>query len=123
MKKFLFCSFISCLIAGSMASAGIIEIPVENFEQKLNEAIETAPAGSEIVIPAGRFEMTNELVIAKPGITLRGQGMDKTVLSFLHQKTGSQGVFGNADYLTFMDFAVEDAAGNGLKVVQSNSPD
>jgi parallel beta-helix repeat protein len=105
-----------------MASAATIQIPAENFEQKLNEAIETAPAGSEIVMPEGRFDMSNELVIAKPGITLRGQGMDKTVLSFLHQKTGSQGVFGNTDYLTFIDFAIEDAAGNGLKVVQSNSP-
>lgn len=104
------------------AAVAKFEIPSENFEQKLNEVIETAPAGSEIIMPEGRFYMMNELVIAKPGITLRGQGMLKTILSFKNQKNGSQGVFGSADYLTFEDFSVEDSAGNGLKVLQSNSP-
>lgn len=122
MKNALFFTLASCLFYGSFSLAAAIEIPAENFEQKLNEALETAPAGSEISMPEGRFSMNNELVIAKPGIVLRGKGMDKTVLSFKNQKTGSQGVFGNTDYLTFEDFAIEDAAGNGLKVVQSNSP-
>jgi parallel beta-helix repeat protein len=122
MKTLLFLAFVSFFIAVEAVLASPIEIPADNFEQKLNEALETAPAGSEIVLPAGRFEMNSELVIVKPGITLRGQGMDKTILSFSHQKAGSQGVFGNADYLTFSDFTIEDTAGNGLKVVQSNSP-
>jgi parallel beta-helix repeat protein len=125
MKNTLFSTLAFCLFCGSFANVALaakIEIPAENFEQKLNEALETAPAGSEIVMPEGHFKMMNELVIAKPGITLRGKGMEKTVLSFKNQKTGSQGVFGNTDYLTFEDFAIEDSAGNGLKVVQSNSP-
>lgn len=113
------CIFV-CLT--NSAYGKIIEIPVENFEQKLNEAIEFAPSGSEIIMPEGKFSMQNELVITKAGLTLRGRGMYKTTLSFKNQKIGSQGIFGAADALVFEDFGIEDSAGNGLKVVSSNSP-
>lgn len=111
---------VSCVALTAHAKPYVI--PAENFEQKLNEAIEFAPAGSEILMPAGHFAMQSELVITKPGLTLKGQGMHKTTLSFKHQKVGSQGVFGAADALVFEDFGIEDSAGNGLKVVSSDSP-
>ncbi len=114
---------ILCLsFAGVLTHAATIQIPAENFEQKLNEAIESSPAGTEIVMPEGRFDMANELVITKAGLKIKGQGMHKTTLSFKKQKVGSQGIFGSADFLTFEDFGIEDSAGNGLKVVSSHSP-
>ena len=113
----LFLSF-----SGSLSQAVTIQISAENFEQKLNEAIESSPAGTEIVMPKGRFDMTNELVITKAGLKIKGQGMHKTTLSFKKQKVGSQGIFGSADSLTFEDFGIEDSTGNGLKVVSAHSP-
>lgn len=101
--------------------AKTVQITAEKFEQKLNEAIEFSPAGTEIILPEGFFSMDNELVITKPGLTIKGQGMRKTTLSFKNQKVGSQGIFGSADNLTFEDFAIEDSAGNGLKVVSAHT--
>lgn len=109
-------------LSAAYAHAATVQIPAEKFEQKLNEAIESSPAGTEIVMPEGFFSMTNELVITKPGLKLKGAGLHKTTLSFKNQKVGSQGIFGSADFLTFEDFGVEDSAGNGLKVVSSHSP-
>ncbi len=114
-------SLLVLLFSVELHAGSTFQVPVENFEQKLNEIIENAPNGSEIVMPEGFFEMNNELVITKHGITLRGQGMKKTTLSFKHQKVGSQGVFGSADALVFSDFGVEDSAGTGMKVMQANS--
>lgn len=121
MKK-LFIAFLVLLAAPAFSmSSKRVQIPVENFEQKLNEAIEAAAPGTEIVMPEGRFYLQNELVITKAGVHLHGQGMAKTILSFKNQKVGSQGVFGSAHALEFSDFAIEDTWGNGLKVVQANT--
>lgn len=96
-------------------------VSAENFEQSLNEAIENADYGSEIVMPEGKFSLKSEVVITKHGLKLRGQGMDKTILSFKEQKVGAQGVLGTANSLEFTDFAIEDSFGNALKVVSAKS--
>jgi parallel beta-helix repeat protein len=122
MKKFrlfyaLLCGF---LLLSPQAFAKNIEVPSENFERKLNEAIEDADFGDVIILPQGHFHMQSEVVITKSGLTLRGQGMRQTTLSFKNQKVGAQGIYGSGDQLVFEDFAIEDAWGNGLKVLQAN---
>lgn len=102
-------------------NAQIYNVSADNFEQSLNAAIESADHGSEIVMPEGKFFLKSEVVIIKHGIKLRGQGMDKTILSFKNQKVGAQGVFGSANALEFSDFAVEDSFGNGIKVVSAQT--
>lgn len=45
------------------------------------KALAEAPAGA-IEIPAGRYKITKILEITRPGIVLRGEGPDKTILCF-----------------------------------------
>lgn len=99
----------------------VFQVSAENFEQSLNQAIENANNGDEIVMPEGRFLLKSEVVIIKDGIKLRGQGMGKTILSFKNQKIGAQGVYGSASALVFEDFAIEDSFGNAIKVVSAQS--
>lgn len=102
-------------------AAETFQVSPKNFEQSLNEVLEQADRGAEIIMPAGKFFLNSEVVIIKHGIKLRGQGMDKTILSFKNQKIGAQGVFGSANALEFSDFAVEDSFGNAVKVVSAQS--
>jgi parallel beta-helix repeat protein len=50
------------------------------------------------------------------GVTLRGAGMDKTILSFKGQKAGAEGLLVNAGNFTLENLAIEDSKGDGLKV-------
>ncbi len=121
---FIKCSFVVLFLCISSAFAKEHKtylVTAENFEKSLNEVIENAEHGSEIIMPEGKFSLKSEVVIIKHGIKLRGQGMDKTILSFKNQKVGAQGVFGSANALVFEDFAVEDSAGNAVKVVSAKS--
>lgn len=113
---------ISCIFfVSELALAQTYQVSAENFEESLNAAIERADHGSEIIMPEGKFYLKSEVVIIKHGIKLRGQGMNKTILSFKNQKVGAQGVFGSANALEFSDFAVEDSFGNAVKVVSAKS--
>lgn len=118
-------SLIACLFLGfesAFAKAPqTFQVSPNNFEQSLNEALEQADHGAEIIMPEGKFFLNSEVVIIKHGIKLRGQGMGKTILSFKNQKIGAQGVFGSANALEFSDFAVEDSFGNAVKVVSAQA--
>ena len=46
------------------------------------EAIRQCPPHSALLIPAGTYILSDTLIIGKGGITLRGEGRGKTVLSF-----------------------------------------
>ena len=50
------------------------------------------------------------------GVTIRGSGMDKTVLSFAGQKTGGQGVLVKANDFVIEDVGIEDPAGDALTI-------
>jgi parallel beta-helix repeat protein len=101
----------------ALAENRLINIAPENFEADLNEALESMTGPTTITMPAGTFKLSNELLIDRPGLTLKGQGMDKTILSFKEQKAGPQGVLATKDQITFEDFAVEDSFGNAIKVI------
>jgi parallel beta-helix repeat protein len=48
-------------------------------------------------------------------VTIRGAGMDKTVLSFAGQVAGGEGVNVTGNSVTVEDLGIEDAGGNGFK--------
>ena len=50
------------------------------------------------------------------GVTIRGEGMDQTVLSFKNQVQGAEGMLINASDFTIEDLAIEDTVGDALKV-------
>jgi len=44
-------------------------------------------------------------------VTIRGKGMNKTILSFAGQKEGAQGLLVKANDFTIEDVGIEDTAG------------
>jgi parallel beta-helix repeat protein len=86
------------------------------FQKNLQEQLLDAKPGSVITIPAGKYHLTSNLILRANGVTIRGQGMDKTVLSFKGQVAGPEGmlVYGN-DFL-IEGLTIEDSKGDGLKI-------
>ncbi len=89
-------------------------------EQKIADAFATAKDGQLLLFGEGTFKLSNTLVIAANQVTVRGQGMGKTILDFKGQKAGAEGVFADGvKDLLLESFTVRDTAGNGVKVLGS----
>lgn len=84
--------------------------------KKLQEELIAAKPGSVIELPEGKFQFDKTLSNNVNNLTIRGKGMNKTVLSFKGQKAGSAGMLVKANDFTIEDLAIEDAAGDGLKI-------
>jgi parallel beta-helix repeat protein len=89
---------------------------VEETDKIVEEFI-MAEDGAVIDIPAGFYEFTTQLILDnKSNITIKGAGMEHTVLSFKNLKTGGEGIKLVGNNLTIQDLTVEDAPGDGVKV-------
>ncbi len=90
----------------------------KNVEKSLQTQLITVRDGDTIDLPEGHFMFTRSLTLdGKSGIVLRGQGLDKTVLSWRNQTEGAQGfLVSNCRNIVLQDFSVEDAKGDNLKV-------
>jgi len=75
-----------------------------------------ARPGDVITIPEGVHAISRGLSLNVSGVTLRGLGMDKSILSFKGQVQGAEGLLVNASDFTIEDLAIEDAAGDALKI-------
>lgn len=85
-------------------------------EATLRLALETAKPGDVVTIPAGTHAMTRSLILNTDGVTIRGAGMDKSILSFKDQVDGAEGLLVNASDFLIEDVALEDTQGDALKV-------
>lgn len=85
-------------------------------ETNLQERLIDAKAGDVIEIPAGTFSFDRSLSLTVDGVTIRGAGMDQTVLSFADQVTGAEGLLVTASDFTVEDLAIEDTVGDALKI-------
>ena len=88
----------------------------EPYENELRLALEQAKTGDVITIPAGHHEISRSLVLNTNGVTIRGAGIDQTVLSFKDQVAGAEGLLVNASDFTIEDLAIEDTKGDALKI-------
>lgn len=86
------------------------------FAPQLRTRLLDAKPGEVIEIPAGVHHFDRGLSLRVNGVTLRGAGKDKTVLSFKGQSSGAEGLIVNADDFTLENLAIEDSKGDGLKV-------
>lgn len=86
------------------------------FTKHLQEQLILAAPGSVIELPAGRFHVDRVLSLTVDHVTLRGKGLDKTVLSFKGQTSGSAGLLVTANGFTLEDIGFEDMVGDGVKV-------
>jgi parallel beta-helix repeat protein len=90
--------------------------PEKPFEQAFQEKLLDAKSGDMIEIPEGTFTFDRSLSLTADGVTIRGKGMDKSILSFKGQKQGAEGLLVTADDFTIEDVAIEDTKGDALKV-------
>jgi parallel beta-helix repeat protein len=94
-----------------------IEAKSDAPKQAQTAMIKARP-GETIEFGPGRFEFVSTLSLDVSRVTVRGQGPDKTVLSFKNQGQGTGGeglLITSKEGVTLADLAVEDAKGDAIK--------
>lgn len=92
-----------------------------DFQQALLTQLITAERGDVITVPAGTHRITRGLSLNVSGVTLRGEGMDRSILSFRDQVQGAEGLLVSASNLTIEDLAIEDTRGDALKINEGSN--
>ncbi len=128
--------FLSLVCAG-LVLAGCVK-PSENTSSKVKvtkieagpdaqkraqTALIDAKPGEVIEFGEGKFDFDSTLSCDVSEITIRGQGHEKTILSFVNQKqgTGGEGLsISSKENCTIENLAVEDAKGDAVKVNRCN---
>ena len=87
-----------------------------SYQNQLIERLIDARPGDVIEIPEGVFAFDRSLSLTVDGITLRGQGPDRTILTFQDQVQGAEGLLVTASDFTIENLAIEDTVGDGLKI-------
>ena len=106
---------------GLFALAGCNKPAPEDFQKTLQQRLIAAKAGEVIDLPEGKFHFDRTVSLTVSGVTIRGKGMDKTILSFTGQIAGAQGVLVKADNFVIQDVAIEDTAGDALTIQGGNN--
>ncbi|MEM7781401.1 MAG: parallel beta-helix domain-containing protein [Pseudomonadota bacterium] len=89
--------------------------PGEGAQERLQEALILAEPGDTVELEAGRYILTDGLSLDVDGVTVRGAGMDGTVLDFTTQEGSGEGLLVTSDNVTLRDFALENPKGDGIK--------
>ena len=110
---------IAGLIAACDANQSVT--PTLNFEEALQQKLIEAQYGDVIEIPAGTHEITRSLSLNVSGVTIRGAGIDNSILSFRNQIQGAEGLLVNADDFIIENLAIEDTVGDALKINESDN--
>ncbi len=106
-------TFVAIFAVTSAFAAPIL--PGEDAYDDIQEALIEAEAGSVVELGAGTFHLEDGLTLDATGVTIRGQGMDATILSFKDQISGGEGLMITGANITLEDFAVEDTKGDAIK--------
>ena len=93
----------------------------EPFENQLRASLETAQPGDIIEIPAGQFSFDRSLVLSTDNVTIKGAGMEETILSFKNQVAGAEGISVSASDFTIENLAIEDTIGDALKINEGDN--
>ena len=125
--------YVAYVVVGALVLAGCVKpseptsskVKVTKIEagpdaqKKAQTALIEAKSGEVIEFGEGKFEFNSSLSCDVSDITIRGQGPDKTILSFAGQGqgTGGEGLsISSKEKCTVEDLAVEDAKGDAIKV-------
>ncbi len=112
----LACTAVLALVGcGNGVEEEVTAAPEDPVAALRNALMDVAPGGV-VTIPEGRFEVDRGLSLTVSGVTVRGAGSDRSVLSFAGQRAGAEGLLVTADDVTLEGFAVEDTRGDAIKV-------
>ena len=95
----------------------LIDFSFAEFEKDLQLKLILAEPGDTIKLDAGFFPILGTLSMeGKQNIVIKGSGTSSTILNFLNQVEGAQGLsITNCNNITLEDFTVEQAKGDGIK--------
>jgi len=108
------CALAACSSGQKTDADGFVVDP--EFEKKLQQQLLDAQPGTVIAIPAGKYALSRSLSLTGNGVTIKGAGMDSTILSFARQTAGAEGMLVTGDDFTLEDLAIEDSKGDALKI-------
>ena len=86
------------------------------FQKRLQEQFLDAKPGTVIDIPAGKHALDRVLTLRANGVTIRGAGLDKSILSFKNEISGPEGMLVYGNDFTIENLSIEDTKGDGLKI-------
>jgi parallel beta-helix repeat protein len=113
----ILCMFVAACGQGGKESAQADLSPADAaFQKQLQEQFLDAKPGSIIEIPAGRHALDRVLTLRANGVTIRGLGSDKSILSFKHEISGPEGMLVYGNDFVIENLAIEDSKGDGLKI-------
>lgn len=127
MKKAFSTSLLSVLLVallGGISACGQKEAKTPSdvgYQEILMTHLLDAKPGDVITIPEGRFSFDRSISLTVDGVTIRGAGMDKTILTFADQVAGAEGLLVTASDFTIEDIAIEDTIGDALKINEGNN--
>jgi parallel beta-helix repeat protein len=111
-----------CLIAAACGQKGA-STPPEGltaddaaFQKRLQEQFLDAKPGTVIDIPAGKHPLDRVLTLRANGVTVRGAGLDRSILSFKNEISGPEGILVYGNDFTIENLSIEDTKGDGLKI-------
>lgn len=90
----------------------------EKYQKKFEEQLIMVEDGGTVEFPEGKFLLKKGLSIeGKKNVTIKGAGTGKTILSFLGQTEGAEGILvTNCQNITMENFTVQDAKGDNIKL-------
>lgn len=93
----------------------------ENITEALSLALFEAPEDALVVLPKGRFVVTESIVVnSARGLTVAGHGMNETILDFSTSNGDDAFRFQGGNGITVRDLAVYEAPKNGIKTTNVN---
>jgi parallel beta-helix repeat protein len=89
----------------------------KDIQKKIQTQLIEAADGSVVQLPEGKFTFDASLSLdGKKNVTIKGAGIDKTILSFNDQISGAEGIkVTNAGNISILDLTVQDTKGDGIK--------
>jgi parallel beta-helix repeat protein len=114
MKSIFAFAAASLLVTG--AHARTIDVAAgPDAQTRLQEALILAEPGDVVQLGAGTFTLTDGLSLDVDRVTLRGAGMEVSILDFSGQQGAGEGLLVTSDDVVLRDFAVRDSKGDGIK--------
>ncbi|MEN0046898.1 MAG: parallel beta-helix domain-containing protein [Bacteroidota bacterium] len=114
MKSFSIFLLASCLVFSLNAQ--------KDIEKAIQTQLIMVQDGGTVELDAGTFNMSGSLAMdGKNDITIKGKGMDKTILTWKGQKTGAEGIkITNGTNIILQDMTLQDSKGDCIKVQETD---
>lgn len=108
-------ALMACVASTPLVARDIAVAAGPGAQERLQEALIVAQPGDVVKLGEGRFALTDGLSLDIAGVTVKGAGPDKSVLSFAGQLAAGEGLLVTSDNVVLRDFAVEDSKGDAIK--------